>query len=359
MDPEIWSRLPEEILEHVLSFLPLKTFLTLRTTSKHFQSLLFSPAFVSKYSASSTPLFSFLVLSHPQFGSKCPLFDTGRNSWRTLPLHFSPILKNTSAPSSSVLISISNGRLCFSHTNSSSFVVRNLFPPSIDVVKSPKKIPSSYESLSFVSTSSGYNLLMMTSFGSSKTALVYDSKIHTWKQFQGFGQSLYNQEGVLYQGLLYFITPEPFQIVCFDLESGIWGRSVIELPGELAFAKMLASNDRGNEKLYLIGGIGGNGISRSMKLWELSGEKNWVEIERLPEMMFRKFVGVCYHKYEHVYCFWHQGLICICCYTWPEILYFKVSRRSWHWLPKCPLLPEKWSCGFKWFSFAPQLCSSA
>lgn len=204
MDPEIWSRLPEEILEHVLSFLPLKTFLSLRTTCKHFKSLLFSPNFVSKQQSPSSPLFSFLVLSHHQFQFKCPLFDTVRNAWRTLPLSFSPILK--SAPSSSTLVSISNGHLCFSHSNSSSFILCNLLPGSLRVVKSPK-FPSNFESLTFVSTSSGgYKLLMLSSFGSSKTALVYDSSIHLWRQFEGFDQSLYNQEGVLYPGLLYFIT---------------------------------------------------------------------------------------------------------------------------------------------------------
>uniref|UniRef100_A0A5B7BLR9 Putative Galactose oxidase/kelch repeat superfamily protein n=1 Tax=Davidia involucrata TaxID=16924 RepID=A0A5B7BLR9_DAVIN len=126
-----------------------------------------------------------------------------------------------------------------------------------------------------------------------------------------------------------------------------------DLPAELTFVRLLSNGDG---KLYLIGGIGRNGISRSMKLWELSGgEENWIEVESVPEMMCRKFVSVCYHNYEHVYCFWHQGMIYVCCYTWPEILYYKVSRKTWHWLPKCPSLPEKWSCGFRWFSFVPEL----
>ncbi|WCJ35550.1 Galactose oxidase/kelch repeat superfamily protein [Euphorbia peplus] len=150
---------------------------------------------------------------------------------------------------------------------------------------------------------------------------------------------------------MYYTTPEPFSIVSLDLEGGKWERFRNEMPGELTFGRLVSDGELG--KLYLIGGIGRNGISKMIKLWELRNNI-WVEIESLPEMMCRKFVSVCYHNYEHVYCFWHQGMICVCCYTWPEILYYKVGRKTWHWLPKCPSLPDKWSCGFKWFSFVPE-----
>ncbi|CAN1324059.1 F-box/kelch-repeat protein At5g43190 [Linum perenne] len=185
------------------------------------------------------------------------------------------------------------------------------------------------------------------------TSFVYDSASHSWSKFDGFSAALCRQGGVLFNGSIYFTTEEPFKIVGFDLTSGNWGTPEIEMPGEgISFARLVSDGDR---KLYLVGGVGENGISKTVKLWEFGRIGKWVEIEKVPEMMCRKFVSVCYHNYEHVYCFWHEGMICICCYTWPEILYYKVGRRSWHWLPKCPSLTEKWSCGFRWFSFVPQL----
>ncbi|KAI5655190.1 hypothetical protein M9H77_32377 [Catharanthus roseus] len=356
MDPKIWSKLPEDVLEHVLSFLPLKTFLSLTSTCKHFKTLIFSPSFVSKFTSSSSSQFSsFLLLSHPQFHCKSPLFDTNHNSWRNLPLPFSPTL---SSASSSTLLCISNGHLCFSNPNLSSFIICNILAKSSRTVKFPKW-PPSYELLNFVSEPKGYNykLFMLSSFGPSSIAFVYDSKVHLWRQFEGLNHALHHHEGVFFNGLLYFITPEPFCVEFFHLENGKWGRLGIELPAGLVFARLVSD---GHKKLFLIGGIGYNGIARSMKLWELNEDGNfWVEIGRIPELMIRKFVSVCYHKYEHVYSFWHQDLICICCYNWPEILYYKVCRRTWHWLPKCPLLPEKWSCGFRWFSFVPQLYAFA
>ncbi|CAN4092152.1 unnamed protein product [Withania somnifera] len=358
MDPKIWSKLPEDVLEYLLSFLPLKTFLKLRSTCKHFKTLLFSPPFISKHSPSpnspnsSSPFSSFFLLSHPQFPRQYPLFDTVHNNWRNLSLCVSPVLPS----SSSVLLSSSNGLLCFTKPSSSSFTVSNVLARSSRVVKFPT-LPFSFESLALVCLNSNwYKLFVMSSVGSSSQVFVYDSLVHSWSQFGGFDLILnenHHQEGVFYDGCLCFITPEPYFVVCMDLDTGDWKRSNFELPNEVTFARLVSDGDK---KLYLISGNGRNGISRSMKLWELDrGSKIWVEVENVPELICRKFLSVCYHNYEHVYCFWHKGLICVCCYSWPEILYYKVSRRTWHWLPKCPSLPDKWSCGFRWFSFVPEL----
>uniref|UniRef100_A0A2N9ELV8 F-box domain-containing protein n=1 Tax=Fagus sylvatica TaxID=28930 RepID=A0A2N9ELV8_FAGSY len=359
MDPEIWSRLPDGILEKIISLLPLKTLFKLRSTCKHFKSLIFSPSFISNHSSSSSFLclflrsFCFLILN---VTITFPLYDSGAGNWRNVSLSLSDLLLCTATSQSLSLLSSSNGLFCFSLPSSSSFLVCNLLARTSRLIKFPA-YSFAFELLTLVSTPLGYKLFMLSSGSSSNfSTFVYDSKFLSWRQFDGFDPILsdnYHQEGVFFDGCLYFTTPEPFSVVCFDLESGKWERLNTELPGELTFVRLVCSGGEG--KLYLIGGVGSNGISRTVKLWELSQERNWVEVENLPELMCRKFLSVCYHNYEHVYCFWHQGMICVCCYTWPEILYYKVSRRIWHWLPKCPSLPVKSSCGFRWFSFVPEL----
>uniref|UniRef100_A0A803NJR9 F-box domain-containing protein n=1 Tax=Cannabis sativa TaxID=3483 RepID=A0A803NJR9_CANSA len=214
------------------------------------------------------------------------------------------------------------------------------------------------------STCKTFSIFALCSQSSSKSTYLYDSRSHSWTESDGFEPILndrHHQEGVYYKGALYFTTAEPFSIVSFDLEKRVWRRSEAEVPGELTLARLVSENGGeggGNERLYLIGGIGVSGITKMLKVWELGLGNEWLEYDRVPEMMCRKFTSVCYHNYQHVYCFWHQGMICICCYTWPEILYFKSSRRTWHWLPKSPSLPDKWSCGFRWFSFIPNLYAS-
>uniref|UniRef100_A0A6N2MIV0 F-box domain-containing protein n=1 Tax=Salix viminalis TaxID=40686 RepID=A0A6N2MIV0_SALVM len=356
MDPAIWSRLPEELLEIVLSFLPLKTFLNLRSTCKHFKSLMFSRSFMSRHTASGSPFSSFLLLSHPQFYQQFPLYDSIAGSWRNLTLSLSLLLpgSGSNVSPSCTLLSSSNGLICFSLPSSCSLLVCNFVAKSSRIVEFPTH-PFTFESFVFVPVSSGYKIFVLCSKFSSNSVFVYDSKVHSWQKFDRFEPILgdnYRQEGVFFNGSLYFTTSEPFSIVCFALESGRWERLDSELPGDLTFVRLVSD---GKKKLYLIGGVGRNGISRSMKLWELDDKRDWIEVESLPEMMCKKFLSVSYHNYERVYCFLHEGMICVCCYTWPEILYYKISRRTWHWLPKCPSLPEKWSCGFRWFSFVPEL----
>lgn len=319
MDPNIWSKLPPEILEYILSFLPLKTFMSLRSTCKGFWPLIFSPSFISKHSpssssSSSSPFSSFLLLSHPQFHRHFPLYDCNLGTW----------------PKSKRKIQYPNFNIHIEH-------------------------------LTFVTTPKGYVIFVLSSESNSSSVFLYESSSKIWKKFNGFGPILSDnphQQGVYFKGCLYFATPEPFSVVYFDLQSGKWEKPIANLPEQLTFVRLVSVNDDAVEegkKLFLIGGVGSNGISRSIKLWEMSEEGNWIEIQSLPDLMCRKFVSVCYHNYEHVYCFWHEGMICICCYTWPEILYYLVSRRTWHWLPRCPSLPFKCSCGFKWFSFVPKL----
>ncbi|XP_061355692.1 F-box/kelch-repeat protein At5g43190 [Gastrolobium bilobum] len=355
MDPRIWSKLPPEILEYILSFLPLKTFLNLRSTCKGFWPLIFSPSFISKHSSSSSSSFSsFLLLSHPQFHRHYPLYDCTLATWRNISLSFSD--SRHSSPPFNTLVS-SGGLFCLSDSTSCSLLVCNLLAKSSRKIEYPGHFLH-LEHLTFVTTPSGYTIFVLCSESASNNAFVYDSNVLSWRRFEGFGPILgdnHHQQGVFFNGGLYFATPEPFSVVFFDLESGRWERPIGELPSQLTFVRLVSD---GEGKLYLVGGIGNNGISRSIKLWELGEDGNWVEVQSLPDLMCRKFVSVCYHNYEHVYCFWHEGMICICCYTWPEILYYLVSRRTWHWLPRCPSLPLKCSCGFKWFSYVPQLYAS-
>ncbi|XP_023538094.1 F-box/kelch-repeat protein At5g43190 [Cucurbita pepo subsp. pepo] len=354
MDPGIWSRLPPELLDHVLSFLPLRTCFNLRSTCKHFDSLLYSPSFVSKHSDSSFS--SFLLLAHPQCFRQLPLYDSALGTWRSLPLSVSVSLP--SGIPSTALVSTANGLVCFSLRNSCSFVVCNLLTKSSRLIEFPYH-PFAFELLTLVSVPLGYKIFTLFSGSSPVSALVFDSRDHSWRRFDNFAPihgDNHRQEAACYNARLYFVTPEPFSIVTFDLENGEWEETDIVMPEDLTFVRLVSDGDR---KLYMIGGIGRNGISRSLKLWEFSEQRNWVEIENVPQMICKKFMSICYHNYKHVYCFWHQGTICLCCHTWPEILYYKLSRRTWHWLPKCPSLPERWSCGFRWFSFVPELYASA
>lgn len=254
-------------------------------------------------------------------------------------------------PASATLIASSKGMICFCNFGGNCFVVCNLLARDLRVVKFPKH-PFEFECFSMVLGCDGYKLFVISQ-DSRCCVYVYDSIKQDWENYGSQFDVNYRTQGVCFNSRLYFTTRVPFGVTGFDFETGNWGNLRAVSPRELIFGRLVGNGD---DKLCLFGGIGNNGIARSLKIWELSeGGASWVEIGSVPDMMCRKLVSVCFHNYEHLYVFWHQEMICVCCYSWPEVLYYKVSRRTWHWLPKCPSMPEKWSCGFKWFSFVPQL----
>lgn len=367
MQPSIWGRLPDELLERIIALLPLRTILALRPTCRRFSCLLSSPAFLSLLHAHNS--LAFLLLSHPQFSHRClPLYDPAADGWRSVPLPPSST-SGSASPSSLLLLSAASGLLLFA-LGRSSLLVANLLTNASKVLPLPtySAAPSSATLVSLPSRSNsthGYKIFLPCA--SDDDVFVYDSASLAWTRFPGFepvlGRRNPHQGGAFFDGSLYFTTPEPFSTVGFDLRNGAWDVGVAPpMPEDLAFVRLVGGcSGSGEDHLYLVGGIGRDGISRSLKLWELVGRKEekrgraWEEIGRLPEMMCRKFMSVCYHNYSHVNCLWHEGLVCICCTTWPEVLFFKVSRGTWHWLPRCPMLQEKWSCGFRWFSYVPDL----
>ncbi|KAL6003291.1 hypothetical protein ACLOJK_023514 [Asimina triloba] len=78
-------------------------------------------------------------------------------------------------------------------------------------------------------------------------------------------------EAVFFDRSLHFATREPFSIVGFDMGSDRWRESVTELPQSLVSVRLVSSDNRKDENLYLVGGIWRDGISKRLKVWELKG----------------------------------------------------------------------------------------
>nr|CAD1832413.1 unnamed protein product [Ananas comosus var. bracteatus] len=330
-----------------------------------------------------------LLLSHPQFPHHLlPLYDPSSDSWRRAYLSPSPSL----SPGAPRLLccSSSSGLLCFSFSLNppppvappapSSSTTRSPTPPASSrppratwTSPAPPRLPARPRP-------HGYKLFVPAQ--DPARVFLYDSEADSWAQFPGFEPLLtrsgaHRHEGALFRGALFFATPEPPAPSSPSTCAPAPGPPPAPppppppLPAGLAFARLVGGGGGAGagERLFLVGGVGRDGITRSVCVWELlplgggGGGWRWAEAGRLPEMMCRKLVGVCYHNYAHVYCAWHGGgaagaggaAVCVCCATWPEVLAFRVGRATWHWLPRCPLLRDKWSCGFRWFSFAPDL----
>lgn len=86
MDPRVWRRLPQPLVDRVLACLPTPSFLRLRAACRRFYSLLFSSPFLHSHLLLSPhlPFFAFAV---PSSGHLLLLDPTGEvPSWSRLPL---------------------------------------------------------------------------------------------------------------------------------------------------------------------------------------------------------------------------------------------------------------------------------
>ena len=70
--------------------------------------------------------------------------------------------------------------------------------------------PFIFEMLTLVPTPNGYKIFMIASEFSSHIVWVYDSRVHSWREFQDFDPILSDNchQGVYSNGVLYFCTLE-------------------------------------------------------------------------------------------------------------------------------------------------------
>jgi hypothetical protein len=190
---------------------------------------------------------------------------------------------------------------------------------------------------------------------SGTNAILYDSLTRRWKKAASipFTTEL-KSEAPYCNGRFYFTTSEPFHIVAYDVRADIWTNiPAPSFPGQHLTYADVAANEH---SVFLIAGLGIHGIVKNLGIWKLQkGNMEWVEVLQMPDSMCKKFLSMCYHTYKHICCISHDDYICLFCSTSPAVLLYKLSRRTWHWLPECPFLTAKKSGGFSWFTFDPDL----
>ncbi|KAL4181549.1 hypothetical protein AMTRI_Chr12g237890 [Amborella trichopoda] len=312
MEASLWSRLPEELLHLVLAHLSPQRFLKLRPTCRAFSNLILSPSFIYLHSPNRASL-SFLLMSHPNHRTQLHLYEPISSQWRLLPF----------ALSTHPIFSMA-GLLCF--FNGSCFLLCN------PITKSSRLVPCPNLKFLFLTmipgeTPSSYRIFMVSG---SLDCWLYDSTVTRWKKTWVFDEKaamdLERSGGVFSNGLLVFSRSNPFSVTGFRLETREWEELAGDSPEnhhfwpeDLVFSRLVTCEGR----VFMVGGIGVHGRER---------EKDWDEIERVPVMISRKLFSVCFHNFELVWCVGIEGMICVCCLTWPEVLVFKVGRGTWHWL---------------------------
>ena len=103
MDPNIWSNIPQIILELIFARLPLQSLIRLRLLSKQWRADLSSPAFQHAF-CDGRPKGFAVVESERTNPKRVWAYDARARTWHGLPLHYLPF---------SYLVAADGGLLCF------------------------------------------------------------------------------------------------------------------------------------------------------------------------------------------------------------------------------------------------------
>lgn len=376
MDDSLWKRLPEDLLERVLAWLPLASCVRFRSVCKRWYAMMYSQSFLelrSKEAPVCGPswLLSFgsslssQQLIHDVGGSSFlegNVFDTSSNSCFKLQFPF--------LPQDSVLVATAGGLVCFccntneSHETDVSFYVCN------PITKAWKLIPSQCSKVSVVamlvntessSFSTSYKLIVFCEASTDRwlwmgivdhAAKEYDSKLNRWKSIGGIYSGEQFRPGSVYcEGRVHLLSSETVQAL--DVQQGIW--TDIQAPAYTSCARLVECQDR----LLLVGDmvhlnvfqLPGVSSYIGVVIWELDPDtQEWVEIGRMPEDMVENF---CCSSFC---CVVSGGLI----YIFPklerlqQIVVYDYSQQTWqqlqNWLKELPSSV---------FCFEPRLDASA
>lgn len=108
-----------------------------------------------------------------------------------------------------------------------------------------------------------------------------------------------------------------------------------------------------NNKLVMVGGIGRQdrpGIIKGIGIWVLKGKEEWEEISRMPHKFFQGF-----GELDDVFASsGFDNLIYIQSYGAPVLAVFDINLKQWEWSPKCPVTKKFSLQLFSGFCFEPR-----
>lgn len=165
---------------------------------------------------------------------------------------------------------------------------------------------------------------------------VYDSTSNTWRIT---GNHLpianYTLRNAFCNGFHFWVTRDPYGVIAFNMQHGVWSVVRAPMPSFLTSPHLVGCQRR----LLMVGGLKKHAIPKNIRIWELEqSTMNWVEVVRMPHTLCKRFLKD--SRNGDFMCVGHNNLICLTSYKCPHALIYDFSKRSWRWVPSCPLLTD-------------------
>ncbi|KAL3517239.1 hypothetical protein ACH5RR_024141 [Cinchona calisaya] len=357
--------LPDELLERILSYLPIASIFRAGSVCKRWHEIVSSRRFIwnlSQVQLQKPWYFMFTSSDEPVGFAFDPIF----RKWYGIELPY--------IETSNWFIASSCGLVCFMDNDSRSQLYscnpitkeckRLLEPPGL-------KFPDySALAISVNRVSHNYSISVVKSkqvpgdfFQWDLSVHIYDSETMMWatpltEVLTGWRGG---DESVICDGVLYFLiystggcaSENRHGLITYNLcnrsSHGLLMRSFTPAPCSLTCGRLMNIK----EKLIMVGGIGKqdrSDIIKGIGIWALEG-KGWQEIARMPHKFFQGF-----GEFDDVFASSGTGdLIYIQSYGSPYLLVFYVNQKHWRWAQKCPVTKRFPLQLFTGFCFEPRL----
>ncbi|CAM6083956.1 unnamed protein product [Calypogeia fissa] len=380
MDSQIWSRLPDDVIERILSWLPIRNLFTFRCVCKKWKNIVSNPSFLQLCSQAPNqgPWFVFFLGDDYNTGSS---FDPTSNKW--YPLTFPSFPGTPQGP-----VASHGGLVCFlvemtDEENRGLFYMCN--PLTKDWIELPRiltdfdkvllelpcmitdfdtivmGIEVNHNTKAYKVVVAGSNPLpellgdqevnIEEADGCIIKAFVYDSSIPWgWKISSTLViEGQFTSKNVMCSGLLYCVTSRPFGLIAFDVAKEVWIELEVLMPRLLTCCFLIESQG----SLMMVGGLGRFGVPTSIHIWRLSPTLQWVKLEKMPRRLFKDFFKSSPSKSFN--CIGSGDLLYFNCNKKSQGVLYDCDRHSWHAVPPCPLLATNPLTVVRGFCFTPRL----
>nr|GEW74047.1 F-box/kelch-repeat protein At3g61590 [Tanacetum cinerariifolium] len=361
------SFLPDDLLERILSNLPVASIFRVGCVCKRWNEIVSSRRFLWNMSPSTSqkPWYFMFTSSDEPVGYA---YDPVLKKWYGIEL---PYMVQTSR----WFIASSCGLVCFMDNDSrSELYVCNLITKCCFRLQEPPGLrfcDYSALSISVDQKSTNYMVSVVKSRQVPENYTqwdlsihVYDSVMMTWRtpvteMLTGWRGG---DESVICNGVLYFLIysigslqEHRHGLISYDLSSrstphNLLTKGFISVPCSLTCGRLM--NLKG--KLVMVGGIGKQDrldIITGIGIWVLVNMKEWREVGRMPHRYFQGF-----GELDDVFASsGTDDLVYIQSYGAPTLLVFDFAKNQWRWSQKCPVTKRFPLQLFTGFCFEPRL----
>ncbi|EFJ31846.1 hypothetical protein SELMODRAFT_87170 [Selaginella moellendorffii] len=332
MDPNLWSHLPDDLLDRILAWLPIDAFFRLATLCRRWSRLATSKSFHDLCATVPSTAILFVKIIACDCQQLLTTFSPAASRWYKLPLAFLP-------PNAGLPVATARGLLCFTNHfqgyNNDEYTALFVCNP---LTKAWRELPPmlfhhrpTLVTMVADAATKSYKLVVAGRW----TTEVYSSATNSWKRSACLprGEEI-SRNVALCNGVLYCLTPRWYNcsLLAFSIQHETWIKiKTGRLPGYCQFRNLVECSGQ----VAIVGKCVRHQVF-TICVWFLDQRSlKWREVGRMPKVMAEYFLVM---PSESFYCSGIRNLVFLTRDTSHDGVLFDISTKSWRWVPDCPNL---------------------